>query len=249
MNNRVLRRTIGCGLSGIFLGMLTVFFLAIPVHTARLVDLSYFLFGAGQCLNAFLFVPQSIRIFSKRKAEGLSIVMFAGFNLLQAMGLLFTHAVGDIYAIVGYSVSLVLCGLVTAQIMYYQQLLSKAKVYGAYGLLVLFVIAINFIDVSGWDKRLIFIGFGLGQFINASLYLPQLLRLYQYKKADEISLTMYYGFNILQGFGILFARAAHDAYAVVGYVCALVLCGAVASLALYYKLAPCKLQVEVAKLA
>ncbi len=43
----------------------------------------HWLAGAGALANAFLFIPQIIKLMRSRSAEGVSISMYAGFLLLQ----------------------------------------------------------------------------------------------------------------------------------------------------------------------
>ena len=45
-----------------------------------------FVFGLGMVLNAALFVPQAIHLWRTKTSQGVSILSFAGFNTLQAIG-------------------------------------------------------------------------------------------------------------------------------------------------------------------
>ncbi len=44
-------------------------------------------FGLGLLGNAALFVPQAIAVWRKKSDEGVSLITFGGFNVLQAIGI------------------------------------------------------------------------------------------------------------------------------------------------------------------
>jgi MtN3 and saliva related transmembrane protein len=71
------------------------------------------LFGLGLFVNALIFVPQALTIWQQRSAQGVSVLTFAGFNAMQAVGVvhgLFAH---DLALSLGMLASLVTCGTVT----------------------------------------------------------------------------------------------------------------------------------------
>ena len=72
-----------------------------------------FIFGLGMMLNAALFVPQAIHLWRTRTAEGVSIGSFAGFNSLQAIGVLHGYFEHDHALMIGMLASLMTCGSVT----------------------------------------------------------------------------------------------------------------------------------------
>ena len=214
---------------------LTSFFLLIPTQLPGLHALIFFLFGAGQCVNALLFVPQIMKALKVKSAEELSFTMFFGFNILQMLGLLFSRAVSDHYAVVGYISSLLICGLLTSIILYYRN--SKRLIFSAiFYFLMLILILLSFVVTpSGILREAIFLVFGFGQIANSLLYVPQIFRLIKHKTAVSLSLWMYLGFNLLQGLGILFSREAKDLLAVLGCTSAFVLCGATIGLIVFYR--------------
>jgi MtN3 and saliva related transmembrane protein len=71
------------------------------------------LFGFGMGLNALLFVPQAVSIWRKKRAEGVSLMTFGGFNVLQFLGVLHGTLEHDCSLAVGMAVSLCTCGSVT----------------------------------------------------------------------------------------------------------------------------------------
>ena len=77
------------------------------------------IFGLGMVVNAFLFLPQTLAIWRKRSAEGVSILTFAGFNLMQFVGALHGYFEGDWYLTIGMLASLLTCGSVTGLALLY----------------------------------------------------------------------------------------------------------------------------------
>ena len=47
-------------------------------------DIVALIFGLGLGCNALLFVPQALAIWRKKSDEGVSLLTFGGFNILQA---------------------------------------------------------------------------------------------------------------------------------------------------------------------
>jgi len=71
------------------------------------------LFGLGLMVNAALFVPQAVKIFKTKSAKDVSLMTFAGFNVLQLIGI--THGLlqQDLSLIIGMTASFLACGAVT----------------------------------------------------------------------------------------------------------------------------------------
>ncbi|HET6170414.1 MAG TPA: PQ-loop domain-containing transporter, partial [Terracidiphilus sp.] len=46
------------------------------------------IFGLGLLGNALLFVPQVIAVWRKKSDEGISLVTFGGFSILQVIGII-----------------------------------------------------------------------------------------------------------------------------------------------------------------
>ncbi len=78
------------------------------------------LFGLGLLGNALLFVPQLVAVLRKRSAEGVSLITFGGFSLLQALGILHGTLQHDRSLIFGMSASLAACGTLTVVAGYYR---------------------------------------------------------------------------------------------------------------------------------
>lgn len=77
-------------------------------------------FSMGLFINALLFLPQIIQLLQVKDAKGLSILTFGGFCLIQLFVILHGFIVKDYLLVIGYLISLMMCGMVTALIIYYK---------------------------------------------------------------------------------------------------------------------------------
>ena len=71
------------------------------------------LFGLGLMVNAALFVPQAVKIFKTKSAKDVSLMTFAGFNVLQLIGIIHGILQQDLSLIIGMTASFLACGAVT----------------------------------------------------------------------------------------------------------------------------------------
>jgi MtN3 and saliva related transmembrane protein len=78
------------------------------------------IFGLGLLCNALLFVPQAIAVWRKKTDEGISLITFGGFSVLQAIGIVHGAYQRDPSLILGMAASLVTCGSVTALTIFYR---------------------------------------------------------------------------------------------------------------------------------
>jgi MtN3 and saliva related transmembrane protein len=78
------------------------------------------IFGLGLVCNALLFVPQVIAIWRKKTDEGISLITFGGFSVLQAIGIVHGVYQQDLSLILGMAASLLSCGTVTFLTLYYR---------------------------------------------------------------------------------------------------------------------------------
>jgi MtN3 and saliva related transmembrane protein len=78
-------------------------------------------FGLGMVLNAALFVPQAMHLWRTKTAQGISILSFAGFNSLQAIGALHGYFQHDRALMIGMLASLITCGSVTLLAIRYRR--------------------------------------------------------------------------------------------------------------------------------
>lgn len=78
------------------------------------------IFGLGLLGNAALFVPQIIALWRKKTDEGISLITFGGFSVLQVVGIVHGMYQQDLSLTLGMAASLLTCGSVTALTIYYR---------------------------------------------------------------------------------------------------------------------------------
>ena len=83
-------------------------------------------FGLGLLCNALLFVPQAIAVWRKKTDEGVSLITFGGFSILQAIGIVHGVYQQDRALIIGMAASLVSCGTVTLLTLLYRMRRKRA---------------------------------------------------------------------------------------------------------------------------
>ena len=85
-----------------------------------LKDIVAVAFGLGLLGNAALFVPQAVRIVRSKSAKDVSLLTFAGFNLLQAIGIAHGVLQNDMSLLLGMVASFLGCGAVTVSALVYR---------------------------------------------------------------------------------------------------------------------------------
>jgi MtN3 and saliva related transmembrane protein len=85
------------------------------------------LFGLGLLGNAALFVPQVLAVYRKKSDQGISLITFGGFNILQAIGIVHGIYQQDLSLILGMIASLITCGSVTTLTIYYRMQRKRAE--------------------------------------------------------------------------------------------------------------------------
>lgn len=78
------------------------------------------IFGIGLIGNALLFVPQAIAVWRKKTDEGVSLVTFGGFCVLQVVGVIHGFYEHDNSLVIGLGASFLTCGTVTALTILYR---------------------------------------------------------------------------------------------------------------------------------
>jgi MtN3 and saliva related transmembrane protein len=78
------------------------------------------IFGFGLLCNALLFVPQVLAVARKKTDEGISLVTFGGFSVLQVIGVVHGIYQKDLSLIVGMAASFLSCGSVTGLTIFYR---------------------------------------------------------------------------------------------------------------------------------
>ena len=77
-------------------------------------------FGLGLFCNALLFVPQVIAVWRKKTDQGISLITFAGFSILQMIAIIHGLYEHDLSLTIGMAASLLSCGSVTCLTIYYR---------------------------------------------------------------------------------------------------------------------------------
>ena len=78
------------------------------------------IFGLGLLGNAALFVPQILALWRKKSDEGISLITFGGFNILQALGIVHGLYQHDFSLVMGMAASILTCGSVTFLTLLYR---------------------------------------------------------------------------------------------------------------------------------
>ena len=86
-----------------------------------------------------------------------------------------------------------------------------------------------------WFTEFVAVVFGAGLFINAALFMPQILKIWKAKNASDISLLTFLGFWILQLFSVLYGFTRHDWVMMIGFSLSLLTCGTVIVLIIFYR--------------
>ncbi len=84
-------------------------------------DIIDFIFGAALFFNALLFVPQAIRIIRNKTAEGVSLITFSGFLIIQFTIILHAITISDYLLMFGYIFSFLTCSSVTVLAIIYRK--------------------------------------------------------------------------------------------------------------------------------
>ncbi len=78
--------------------------------------------------------------------------------------------------------------------------------------------------------------FGISLGVNAMLFLPQIVRLLKKKNSDDVSLTTFFGFCVMQAIAILYGYFKPDMTLMIGYGVSLLTCGFSTILICFYRL-------------
>ena len=86
----------------------------------RMKQIIAVIFGLGLGCNALLFVPQVLAVWRKKSDEGISLITFGGFNVLQMIGVVHGVYQQDWSLILGMIASLITSGTVTVLTLVYR---------------------------------------------------------------------------------------------------------------------------------
>jgi MtN3 and saliva related transmembrane protein len=76
--------------------------------------------------------------------------------------------------------------------------------------------------------------FGAGLFVNALLFIPQIIKLYKTKDSKDLSKITFVGFCLTQASAIVYGYFHQDKILMIGYAFSLIMCGTVTLLSFMY---------------
>lgn len=82
-------------------------------------------FEIGLFINALLYIPQIITLWQKKHADDVSLITFAGFNIINLFAILHGFVVNDKWLVIGLSFSVVTNTTVTFLIIWYRYINTK----------------------------------------------------------------------------------------------------------------------------
>ncbi len=80
-----------------------------------------FVFSCCLLINAALFIPQAVKVYKAKSAEGVSFVTFAGFNVIQIVTIMHAYINDDPVLLYGTLPSLIFSGILTGLIIRYRK--------------------------------------------------------------------------------------------------------------------------------
>lgn len=84
-------------------------------------------------------------------------------------------------------------------------------------------------------KDIVAVAFGLALLVNASLFIPQAVKIFRTRSAKDVSLVTFGGFNVLQAVGIAHGYLQGDPSILFGMIASFLACGAVTVGGLIYR--------------
>lgn len=78
------------------------------------------IFGLGLFGNALLFIPQALAVWRTKSDEGISLITFGGFCVLQIVGVVHGLYQHDLALTIGLAASFVTCGTLTGLTIFYR---------------------------------------------------------------------------------------------------------------------------------
>lgn len=83
-------------------------------------DIIQLIFAIALFINAALFIPQAIRIYTSKSAQNISLLTFGGFLCIQFATVLHAWIVKDYILLIGFLLSMLTCGSVVFFVLRYQ---------------------------------------------------------------------------------------------------------------------------------
>ncbi len=86
--------------------------------------------------------------------------------------------------------------------------------------------------------------FGAALFVNSCLFIPQIIRLYQKKNSEDISLLTFLGFNLINLLALIYGITKMDWVMIIGYGLSFTTNTITTLLILLYRVRPDRIAVE-----
>lgn len=83
-------------------------------------DIIEICFSSALFVNALLFIPQAIRLWKTKSPEGVSLLTFGGFTLIQLLAVLHGYLKQDYILLIGFGLSFITCGVITSLLIFYK---------------------------------------------------------------------------------------------------------------------------------
>lgn len=80
-----------------------------------------FIFATALFVNAILFIPQAIKIYTSKSSQSISLLTFGGFLAFQFATVLHAWIVKDYILLGGFLLSMLTCGSVVLLTIYYRK--------------------------------------------------------------------------------------------------------------------------------
>lgn len=77
-------------------------------------------FSISLIINAVLFIPQILILLKTKSTEGVSLITFIGFNVIQLFTIFHGLLIHDYLLAIGCFLSVLTCGMVSILIIYYK---------------------------------------------------------------------------------------------------------------------------------
>ncbi|MCD6045011.1 MAG: hypothetical protein K0R48_174 [Gammaproteobacteria bacterium] len=75
------------------------------------------IFSVALFLNAAIFIPQAVRIYTTKSAQGVSLLTFGGLLVIQFATVLHAIMMRDYILLIGYLLSILTCGTVVVLVL------------------------------------------------------------------------------------------------------------------------------------
>ena len=208
--------------------------LTLEPYDKAMVNLYY---AAGMIWNAFLFLPQAKMLYTTKNTSNVSALMFLGFHVMQVVAIFNGYFYHDPVLMYGYIAGLATCLLVSSQIIAYRYYpVHKKRTLGWVSFSLLAIAAVIFYVAKFTNAKLVVDSiYGVSLIWDATVYIPQIVRLYRSKSPEGVSLLMFAGFNVSLGLAILNGFYYHDMVQAYGFIPSFTTCSIVTFLLIRYR--------------